>query len=228
MAAPRQGPDPVGSLQSELQDDREWERATPRKISDEQWQRFEGYLAEVFDALGMPLDTPGTERTPQRFLHALFDATEGYEGDPKLVTAFPTECRGGADCRISQVVEGPIPFYSLCEHHALPFFGQAWVGYIAHEHIIGISKLTRLVRLFARRFSVQERLGQQVIEALDRVLQPHGAAVYLDATHLCTEMRGVREDEATTRTTFWRGVYDTDPTLRAEFLALCGIRPPAR
>ena len=199
-----------------------------RHISDEQMRKFESDIAAIFEAFGLDLHTPATLNTPRRFLRAMFDATEGYEGDPKLVTAFPTECRGGADCRISQVVEGPIPFYSLCEHHALPFFGQAWVGYIAHEHIIGISKLTRLVRLFARRFSVQERLGQQVIEALDRVLQPHGAAVYLDATHLCTEMRGVREDEATTRTTFWRGVYDTDPTLRAEFLALCGIRPPAR
>ncbi len=228
MAVPRRRPDLVGSLESEPQEDREWERVAPRDISDEQWQRFERYLAEVFKVMGMPLDTPGTRRTPERFLRALFDATEGYEGDPKLVTAFPTECRGGADCRISQVVEGPIQFYSLCEHHALPFFGKAWVGYIAHEHIIGISKLTRLVRLFARRFSVQERLGQQVIETLDRILQPHGAAVYLDATHLCTEMRGVQEDEATTRTTFWRGAYDSDPTLRSEFLALCGIQPSAR
>ena len=196
MAVPPRRSDPVGSLQSE-QEDREWERAAPRKISNEQWHRFERYLAEVFKAMGMPLDTPGTARTPERFLRALLDATEGYEGDPKLVTAFPTECRGGADCRISQVVEGPIQFYSLCEHHA-------------------------------RRFSVQERLGQQVIEALDSILQPHGAAVYLDATHLCTEMRGVQEDEATTRTTFWRGAYDSDPTLRSEFLALCGIQPSAR
>lgn len=215
-------------MQPETQEDREWERVSPRAISDEQWRRFEAYIGEIFKAMGMPLDTPGTERTPERFLRALFDATEGYEGDPKLVTAFPTECRGGPDCRISQVVEGPIPFYSLCEHHALPFFGQAWIGYIAHEHIIGISKLTRLMRLFARRFQVQERVGQQVIEALDRILHPHGVAVYLDATHLCTQMRGVQEDEATTRTTFWRGVYEGDATLRAEFLTMCGIQPLPR
>ena len=198
-------------------------RLKPRRITNEQWARFEGYMSEIFEAMGMPLDTPGTARTPNRFLRALLDSTQGYEGDPKLVTAFPTECRGGPDCRISQVVEGPIPFYSLCEHHSLPFFGHAFVGYIAHENIIGISKLNRLVQLFARRFTVQERLGQQVVDSLERVLEAHGVAVLIEATHLCTAMRGVRDTESSTRTTFWRGNYDSDPQLRAEFMCLCGI-----
>jgi GTP cyclohydrolase I len=215
----------VGALaQGNGEDDSDWQRVKPRHITKAQWERFEAYAVEIFSAFGMDLNTPGTERTPKRFVHALFDATEGYEGDPKLVTAFPTECHGGADCRISQVVEGPIPFFSLCEHHALPFFGRAFVGYIAHEHIIGISKLTRLVRLFARRFTVQERLGREVTETLDRILQPHGVAVYLDAVHLCTEMRGVREDEAVTRTNFWRGAYESDPQLRTEFMTLARMR----
>jgi len=134
-----------------------WERLHHREISPDQWQRYEGYMREIFTALGMDTETPATLKTPARFMRALFDATEGYEGDPKLVTAFPTECRGGPDCRINQVVEGPIPFYSLCEHHSLPFFGHAFVGYVAHEQIMGISKLIRLVRLFAHRFTVQER-----------------------------------------------------------------------
>ena len=154
----------------------------------------------------------------------MFDSTEGYEGDAKLVTAFPTECGGGADCELSQVVEGPIPFYSLCEHHAFPFFGHAYLGYVAHEHIIGISKLTRLVRLFARRFTVQERLGREVTETLSRILQAHGVAVYLEAVHLCTQMRGVRESESTTRTTFWRGNYESNPQLREEFLNIARSR----
>ncbi len=139
------------------------------------------------------------------------------------MTAFPTECRGGADCRLSQVIEGPIMFYSLCEHHALPFFGEAYVGYIAHEHIIGISKLTRLVRMFASRFSVQERLGQEITTALEKILEAHGVAVHLEAVHLCTQMRGVRESESRTRTTNWRGAYEEDPDLRAEFQRICGI-----
>jgi GTP cyclohydrolase I len=167
--------------------------------------------------------TPATRETPRRFLRAMFDSTGGYEGDPKLITVFDTECRGGPDCRLSQVVEGPIQFFSLCEHHALPFYGRAYVAYIAHEQIIGLSKLTRLVRLFAKRFTVQERIGQQIADSLVAMLHPHGVAVYLDAHHLCTQMRGVRETAPLTRTTFWRGNYESDPALRNEFYVACGL-----
>jgi GTP cyclohydrolase I len=201
-----------------------WEHVHPRKVDDQEWRRYEGYIAEIFQALGMDLDTPGTKDTPRRFLHALFDSTSGYEGDHKLLTAFPTECRGGPDCRISQIIEGPISFFALCEHHALPFYGVAHVGYIAHEQIIGISKLTRLVRMFARRFTVQERIGQEVADHLDEIMQPHGVAVFLEATHLCTQMRGVREERSSTWTSFWRGVYEDDPSLRDEFLRAVGRR----
>ncbi|HEY3200821.1 MAG TPA: GTP cyclohydrolase I [Actinomycetes bacterium] len=201
-----------------------WEHVHPRKVDDQDWRRFEGYVAEIFQALGMDLDTPGTKETPRRFLHALFDSTSGYEGDHKLLTAFPTECRGGPDCRISQIIEGPISFFALCEHHALPFYGVAHVGYIAHEQIIGISKLTRLVRMFARRFTVQERIGQEVADHLGELMQPHGVAVFLEATHLCTQMRGVREERSSTWTSFWRGAYEDDPSLRDEFLRAVGRR----
>jgi GTP cyclohydrolase I len=194
-----------------------------RHLSEEQLRRYEGYMTEIFTAFGLDLDTPATRETPQRFLRAMFDSTEGYEGDPKLLKVFETECRGGPDCRLSQVVEGPIHFFALCEHHALPFHGHAYVGYIAHEHIIGISKLTRLVRLFARRFTVQERIGQQIADTLEAMLEPHGVAVYLEARHLCTEMRGVRAIAPLTRTTFWRGAYDTNPDLRAEFFTVSGV-----
>ena len=195
-----------------------------RVVSDEQFWRFEGHIAEIFSAFGMDLNTSSTKDTPRRFLQALFEATEGYDGDPKLLRVFETECHGDPDCRLSQVLEGPIPFYSLCEHHAFPFFGTAYVGYIAHENIIGISKLSRLVRLFSRRFSVQERLGQQIADTLETMLHPHGVAVYLEAHHLCMEMRGVRETAPITRTTVWRGHYAEDPSLRAEFFTACGLR----
>lgn len=206
-------------------DDVEYQRAVEmqrRKVSEEQLQTFEGYAAEIFSAFGLDLETSATKDTPRRFIQALFEATEGYDGDPKLLRVFDTECRGEPDCRLGQVIEGPIPFYALCEHHAFPFFGKAYVGYIAHENIIGISKLTRLVRLFSKRFSVQERIGQQVADTLETMLHPHGVAVFLEAHHLCMEMRGVRETAAITRTTVWRGNYASDPSVRSEFFAACG------
>ena len=193
-----------------------------RDIPQEQMHKFESDIAAIFTAFGLDLNTPATRETPRRFLRAMFDATEGYEGDPKLLTVFETECRGGPDCRLSQVIEGPIHFFSLCEHHALPFYGHAYVGYIAHEHIIGISKLTRLVRLFAKRFTVQERLGQQIVDTFVAMLEPHGVAVYLEAHHLCMQMRGVKETASLTRTTVWRGEYEGNSSLRVEFLLACG------
>jgi len=150
---------------------------TRRPVTEEQIRKFEGYAAEIFNAFGMDLETPATHDTPRRFIQALFEATDGYDGDPKLLKTFTTECRGDPDCHLAQVIEGPINFFSFCEHHALPFYGQAYVGYIAHENIIGISKLTRLVRIFAKRFAVQERIGQQVADTLEAMLHPHGVAV---------------------------------------------------
>jgi GTP cyclohydrolase I len=194
-----------------------------RQISEEQIHKYEGYMEEIFSALGMDMQTPSTVDTPKRYIQALIEATDGFDGDPKLLKTFQTECRGEPDCRLSQVIEGPIQFYSFCEHHGLPFFGRAYIGYIAHENIIGLSKLTRLVRIFTRRFAVQERIGQQVADTLEEMLQPHGIAVYLEAHHLCVEMRGVREAAPLTRTTIWRGNYANDASLRSEFLTSCGL-----
>lgn len=197
--------------------------ASSRQVTDADLERFEGYAAEMLVAFGTDLDTPGTAETPRRFVRALLDATDGYDGDPKLLTAFPTECRGGADCELAQVVEGPIPFFALCEHHVLPFFGRAYVGYVAHDQIIGISKLTRLVRVATRRFGVQERMTHDIADGLESMLHPHGVAVYLEAHHLCTQMRGVREHDPMTRTTAYRGTYAQDASLRREFIDMSGI-----
>ncbi|HEY8409447.1 MAG TPA: GTP cyclohydrolase I [Gaiellaceae bacterium] len=189
-----------------------------RSISAEDWKRYERYVGEIFSAFGMDLDTPGTVETPRRFLRAMYDATAGYDGDEKLRTAFPSERPRGVEGRHAQIVEGPISFFALCEHHALPFHGSAHVAYIATDEILGISKLTRLVRLFARRFTVQERLGEQIADTLSELVAPRGVAVHLDASHLCTQMRGVEEEGSHTVTTFWRGLYDEDADLRREFL----------
>jgi GTP cyclohydrolase I len=203
-------------------------RGRREAIAPEDFTRFEGHLAEILTALGMDLATPGTLDTPRRLMRALFDATEGYDGDPNLGAVFPTECYGGSSCELSQVVEGPIPFTALCEHHALPFVGRAFVGYIAHENIIGISKLTRLVRIATRRFGVQERMTHQIAETLAKLTDPHGVAVYMEAHHLCTQMRGVREVQPITRTTAFIGAYEGNSSLRSEFYDLAGLQRGVR
>src|SRR5690349_12375063 len=205
-------PDNVVDLETAL-NRAAWADLPERDIAPEAWARYRSAVAEILEALGMDLDTPGTRETPERFLRALYDATAGYEGDPKLLTAFPAEGAGGL------IVEGPIAFCALCEHHALPFVGAAHVGYLAGDEIIGISKLTRLVRLYARRFTVQERLGEQIADTLVSLVEPQGVAVHLEASHLCTQMRGV-EERSRTVTTFWRGAFEDDAELRREFLQL--------
>jgi GTP cyclohydrolase IA len=194
------------------------EHAAQPRVAPADLDRFEQHLAEILEALGMDLETPGTRDTPRRFLQALVDATSGYDGDAKLRTAFPSERPDGLEGTHSQVVEGPISFFSLCEHHALPFHGVAHVAYVPGGEILGISKLTRLVRLYARRFTVQERLGEQIADGLVDLVSPQGVAVRLEASHLCTQMRGVNEEGSRTVTTFWRGRYDDDADLRREFL----------
>lgn len=183
--------------------------------------RFEGYLAEMLSALGLDTSAEDTRDTPARLLGAWLDATSGYEADPKLVTTFANERAEGEQGESAQVVEGPIPFAALCEHHALPFFGRAWIGYVADERLIGLSKLTRVVRQFSRRFTMQERVGREAAACLDAIVQARGVAVRIEAAHLCTRMRGVRESEAMTVSTTWRGAYERSESLRREFLQLC-------
>lgn len=191
------------------------EDPSPRRLSDVDWKRLELHAAEILTAFGMDLDTPGTRETPKRFVRALYDATAGYDGDPKLLTAFPAE---HTRTHTGLILEGPIGFHALCEHHALPFHGAAHIAYVADREIIGISKLTRIVRLYARRFTVQERMGEQIADALVDLIEPRAVAVQLDAAHLCTQMRGVEEDGSRTVTTVWRGLFEDDADLRREFL----------
>ncbi len=193
-----------------------------RELTPAQWEQLERHAAEILGAFGLDLDTPGTRDTPRRFLEALHDATAGYDGDPKLRTLFPAERPDGVEGRHAQIVEGPIAFYALCEHHALPFHGQVHLAYVADDEILGISKLTRLVRLYARRFTVQERLTEEIADGLVELAGARGVAVRVEAAHLCTAMRGVEEHGSRTVTTAWRGLYVEHDSLRAEFLTLTG------
>lgn len=195
--------------------------ASASRLTAAERARFEAYLAEILYALGLDASSSDTRDTPARLLGAWIDATSGYATDPKLVTTFPCERGEGERGDCAQIVEGPIPFTALCEHHALPFFGRAWLGYIADARLIGLSKLTRVVRQFSRRFTMQERVGREIAACLDALVQPRGVAVRIEAAHLCTRMRGVRESEAVTASTTWRGAYEADSSLRREFLELC-------
>lgn len=195
-------------------------------LTAEERTRFERHISEIFARLGMSAG-PGTSRTPRRWLEAMVDMTAGYEGDPKVATLFPGECATCLDEELEQIVEGPISFFALCEHHALPIQGKAWVGYLPAHEILGISKLTRIVRLYARRFTTQERILHQVADHIMTAVKPRGVAVLLDAHHACTQARGVREPESRTRIHAVRGTYTTDHGLREEFLRLAGLATAA-
>src|SRR5262245_29114765 len=198
------------------------ERRTP--LSAPERERFERYMAEIFGRLGLDLNSEPCKRTPRRWVQGLVDMTEGYNGDPNIEVVFERECvKCAKDIPTVQIVEGPIEFASLCEHHALPFMGQAYIGCLRHEKIIGLSKFTRIVRKYARRFTVQERIAQEVANELERIIEPHGVIVHLRAHHSCTQCRGVREMGALTRTIERRGEYVSNHQLVVEFMILAGL-----
>jgi len=171
---------------------------------------------ELLLALGEDPDREGLVKTPERLARALKDLTVGYHQDVErlLNGARFTE-------RYDEVVlVKDIDFYSLCEHHVLPFFGRCHVAYLPKGRIIGLSKIPRLVDHYARRLQVQERLTCQIAETLQETLQPQGVAVVVEARHLCLMMRGVTQQNATMVTSSMLGRFRTDPKTRAEFFAL--------
>jgi len=186
-------------------------------LTDRERKKFEEYAAEIFCRMGLNLNSPGGRDTPRRWVTALWDMTEGYDGDSKLSTLFPVECPVCPDEEKTHILEGPIRFTGLCEHHVLPIRGSAWVGYLAAEQLIGISKLTRIVRLYSKRFTSQERLSHDIANELTNDLKPRGIAVYIEAEHFCTQARGVREMSSRTGTLVMRGAYNQNPILSHEF-----------
>ena len=159
----------------------------------------------------------GLEETPKRFLKAWDHYTSGYEGDPeKILKVF----KDGAESCDEMVLIRNIPIYSHCEHHLAPFFGVAHVGYIPSGSIVGLSKLSRLVDMFARRLQVQERLTNQIADALEKYLKPLGVAVVIECRHMCMESRGIQQQGSSTITSAMRGALREDEKARAEFMTL--------
>jgi GTP cyclohydrolase I len=178
------------------------------------------HIEAIVDHLGEDARRPGMKDTPKRFAKAMRFLTSGYELDPESVVGngvFAAEGDG-------VVVVRDVEFYSLCEHHLLPFFGRVHVAYLPGRKIIGLSKIPRLVDLYARRFQVQERLTEQVADALMKLLEPRGVAVIAEARHLCMAMRGVEKQQSATATRALRGIYAHDPVSRQELMTLFGDR----
>lgn len=175
---------------------------------------------EMLKELGEDPERPGLVRTPERVARSWHFLTQGYRTDL-------TELVNGAifEEKYDEIVTVKnIHFCSMCEHHLLPFFGVAHVAYIPNGRVIGLSKIPRIVDMFARRLQLQERLTQQVAETLDEVLRPRGVAVVMEAYHLCMIMRGVEKQDSRTTTSEMLGVFKTNPQTRSEFLNLMSVK----
>ena len=174
------------------------------------------HVESMLGHLGEDASRGGLLRTPKRFAKAMRFLTSGYALEPRDVIGegvFAAEGDGVVAVR-------DVEFYSLCEHHLLPFFGRVHVAYLPGERIIGLSKIPRLVELYARRLQVQERLTEQVADALVQVLAPKGVIVIAEARHLCMAMRGVQTQHSETATRALRGVFAGDGEARREALAM--------
>ena len=172
---------------------------------------------KILEACDPNPDREGTSETPERFAKSMRFLTSGYDVDPKDVLK---TFEDGAETYDQMIVQLGIPFYSLCEHHLLPFFGTVDIGYIPTRRIVGLSKFSRLVDVFARRFQVQERMTTQIVDALTTALDPVGAGAVVKARHLCMECRGVERQGSETITSSLYGEMRLSAEVRAEFLEL--------
>lgn len=194
-------------------------KKTPSKAGSGREFAFEAIqpkFKDIISALGEDPTREGLIDTPKRFAKSVQFLTSGYDSTVKDVVG-----KGIFAAESSEmVIVKDIELYSMCEHHMLPFFGKAHVAYIPNKKIIGLSKIPRIVDVFARRLQVQERLTAQVADALMDVLKPHGVAVVIEAAHFCMMMRGVEKQNSKTITSAMRGDFYNDPTTRKEFLEL--------
>ena len=177
---------------------------------------LEKNIRELLHQLGEDPDRDGLVRTPARVAKSFRFLTQGYAQDPLAIL-------NNALFEVTydeMVVVRDIDFYSLCEHHLIPFFGRVHVAYIPNGRVVGLSKIPRLVEMFARRLQVQERLTVQIADTIEQVLQPRGVAVVAESMHLCMVMRGVEQQNAFAITSSMRGDFKNDQKTRAEFMEL--------
>ena len=170
-------------------------------------------VSAMLDAIANEVDTEGTANTPKRVANMYDELLAGYSTDP-------LELLNGAMFDVEydeMVVVKNIDFYSLCEHHLLPFYGKAHIGYLPRQKVVGLSKIPRLVEMFARRLQVQERMTQQIATTMDDLIEPTGVGVVIEAQHLCAAMRGVRKPNTLMTTSAVRGLFKKNSSTRDEF-----------
>jgi len=175
--------------------------------------KIAGHIEAIINLIGEDPTRQGLVKTPVRAAKALCYATSGYRLDPAEIMRQAIFTHSGS----RMIIVKDIEFYSLCEHHILPFFGHMSVGYIPDGNMLGLSKVARVVDAYARRLQVQERLTSQVCREIFETLPAKGAIVSCTAAHLCMKMRGVEKQDAMTTTTDYLGIFESDPALRTEF-----------
>ena len=172
--------------------------------------------SDLLTQIGEDPNREGLKKTPDRFKKAWEFFSKGYKEDLNIIINNAVFTEGNKDMVIVRDVE----FYSMCEHHILPFFGRAYVGYIPNGKVIGLSKIPRIIDMFSRRLQVQERLTNQVAEAIQEVLDPLGVAVVLEGAHMCMQMRGVEKQNSFASTSSMLGLFRKSAQTRAEFLSI--------
>lgn len=181
------------------------------KITD----KISGHFTEIIGGVGEDLSREGLLKTPERAAKAMQFLTQGYQQDAEEILRSAMFAEDYSE----MVIVKDIELYSLCEHHLLPFFGKAHVAYIPDGYIVGLSKIPRVIDVFARRFQVQERLTDQILQAIHNTLNPLGVAVVIEARHMCMMMRGVQKQASSTTTSAFTGAFKAERT-RNEFLKL--------
>ncbi len=181
---------------------------------------FTNCVKVILKTVGEDPEREGLIKTPKRFYEALKFLTQGYEQDPsEILNDALFESTNN-----EMVLVKNIEFYSLCEHHLLPIIGRAHVAYIPNGKVVGLSKIPRMVNVYARRLQIQEQLTEQIAQSLQKAINPKGVGVVLQARHLCVEMRGVEKINSTTTTSALRGMFIKNPDTRKEFFSLINAK----
>ena len=179
-------------------------------------EKFENAIKDMLECIGEDVNREGLEKTPSRVRKAYEFMCSGYNQDPKEII----EKALFTSTNDEMVVLKDIEFYSQCEHHMLPIIGKAHIAYIPNGKVVGLSKIPRVVDVYARRLQIQEQMTEQIADALNKYLQPKGVAVVLDARHMCMEMRGVEKICSTTVTSALRGIFKKEKKTKDEFLSI--------